>query len=215
MDARATAIFVGLAAFAGVAFAMRRPADAAAAGQGAQADDGAYAPGGASDWLDVPFVGDASDYLADSLEGVLVTQQSLSWPALRQLQQEEGFSATPYPDFKGYSIGFGHLIKAGEDLTYVTENQAQELLISDAKWAEAAVRSNVRVPLSQNQFDALVLLTYNIGAPAFKASTLVRVLNAGDYAGAAAQIERWNMAGGQVNATLVARRDRERALFEG
>ncbi len=141
---------------------------------------------------------------------------SLSPQGLAQLQAAEGFSPTPYSDFKGKSIGFGHLIKSGEEWllgAVISEAQAAELLAGDVAWAERAVSAAVSAPISQAQFDALVLICYNIGETAFKRSTLVKLLNAGDYDGAADQFLRWNRAGGEVNSGLVARRDDERRLF--
>ncbi|KQD16250.1 lysozyme [Acinetobacter baumannii] len=69
------------------------------------------------------------------------------------------------------------------------------------------------MPLTQNQFDALVSLAYNIGSGAFKGSTLLKLLNKGDYKGAADQFLVWNKAGGKVMKGLVRRREAERALF--
>ncbi len=84
-----------------------------------------------------------------------------------------------------------------------------------AKEFEPAVRRYVRVPLKQHQFDALVSLSFNIGAGAFHRSTLLRKLNAGDVAGAAQQFHVWKWAGGRVQSGLIIRRAAERALFEG
>ncbi|OCS48882.1 hypothetical protein BEK67_19675 [Ralstonia pickettii] len=137
----------------------------------------------------------------------------LSDAGLQALAQREGFSATPYWDHKGYSIGYGHLIKAGENLTNVTRDQAAQLLASDVAWAEQAVANNVTAPLSQNQFDALVSFAFNVGAPAFAKSTLVSLLNAGDYSAAGEQLPRWNKASGVVNGALVSRRASEVAQF--
>lgn len=137
----------------------------------------------------------------------------LSDAGLQALAQREGFSATPYWDHKGYSIGYGHLIKAGENLTSVTRDQAAQLLASDVAWAEQAVANNVTAPLSQNQFDALVSFAFNVGAPAFAKSTLVSLLNAGDYSAAGEQLPRWNKASGVVNGALVSRRASEVAQF--
>lgn len=202
MAPRSLAIFVGLFAFAGVAFALtRRPA----------AEGDVLAGGG---WDAPNLIVDAAQFAADSIEGMVMDQQHLSADGLRRLAEEEGFSATPYSDFKGNSIGHGHLIRPGESLTYVTREQARDLLLSDVAWAEAAVRSAVDVQLQQHQFDALVSFAFNVGASAFGRSTLVKKLNAGDLAGAAAEFPRWNLAGGAVLPTLVARRARERATFE-
>lgn len=78
---------------------------------------------------------------------------------------------------------------------------------------ERAVSSSVKVPLTQNQFDALVSLTYNIGPGAFKHSTLLKLLNQGDYAGASQQFDVWIKAGGQTVQGLVNRRAVEKAYF--
>lgn len=134
------------------------------------------------------------------------------------LKQREGFSATKYWDYAGYSIGYGHLIKSGENISEpISVAYATQLLANDVAWAEGAVNRNVAVALSQNQFNALVSLAYNIGAKGFASSTLLRLLNKGDYSGAANQFSVWNKvtANGkkQVNNGLVARREKERSLF--
>ncbi len=78
---------------------------------------------------------------------------------------------------------------------------------------EKTVNQSVKVSINQNQFDALVSLTYNIGEQAFKDSTLLAKLNKGDYLGAADQFPRWNKGGGEVMKGLVRRRADERVLF--
>lgn len=139
--------------------------------------------------------------------------QSLSPLGRSRLEGYEGFSATPYPDHKGNSIGFGHLIKPGENLTVLTREEASGLLSSDVAWAEDAVRSCIKVALSQGQFDALVSFCFNVGEGAFKRSTIVKRINAGDP-GASQEFDRWVFASGQRNAALVARRASERAIYE-
>ena len=85
---------------------------------------------------------------------------------------------------------------------------------NDVKKFSDAVNRLVKVPLTQSMFDALVSFAYNTGAYAFETSTLLRLLNAKDYAGAAGQFERWNKGnGGQVLAGLVRRRDAEEKMF--
>lgn len=81
------------------------------------------------------------------------------------------------------------------------------------KTYEDAVTQAVKVPLNQNQFDALVSFTYNVGVGALKQSTALRKLNAGDYAGAADALTMWMKCKGKVLAGLVRRRKEERALF--
>lgn len=138
---------------------------------------------------------------------------AMSADGLARLQAREGFSATKYPDHKGYSVGFGHLIKSGESLDTVTRAQATALLMSDVAWAESSVSGAITVPLAQAQFDALVSFAYNVGAPSFERSTLVRKINTGDQS-APQEFDRWVYASGQVNPALVDRRASERQQFE-
>jgi lysozyme len=101
----------------------------------------------------------------------------------------------------------------------ITENQAAVLLTADLARYEKAVLDAVTLPLKQYEFDALVSLVFNIGVSAFRTSTVVRHLSAGDRAAAAAAFSQWNKArvGGSlvVLPGLVARRLAERRLFEG
>ena len=113
-----------------------------------------------------------------------------------------GFGTTVYPS--------GKKVKQGEKCT---PQQANEYFAHDLKRFEASVNNLVKVPLSQNQFDALVSLVYNIGQTAFSKSTLLKNLNAKDYAGAADQFPLWNKGGGKVLKGLVRRRAEEKALF--
>lgn len=113
-----------------------------------------------------------------------------------------GTGTTVYPD--------GVRVKKGDKCTL---GQAKEYFAHDLKRFEASVNTLVKVPLSQNQFDALVSLVYNIGTGAFAGSTLLKKLNAKDYQGAADQFPLWNKVGGKVLKGLVRRRADERALF--
>jgi lysozyme len=132
---------------------------------------------------------------------------------LQLIKRFEGFSAKPYPDAGGFSIGYGHFILPGENFTEISREKAHEILKADSANAVAAVKGFVKVPLTQNQFDALTSFAYNVGVTAFRNSTLVRLLNAGDYSGAANQLPRWNKSQGVVLQTLVDRRTAEKALF--
>jgi lysozyme len=80
---------------------------------------------------------------------------------------------------------------------------------------EPAVRAACAVDLTQRQFDALVSIFYNAGVSNMRGSTLMGKLNAGDYAGAAAEFPRWNRSGGEVLKGLQRRREAERLLFLG
>lgn len=111
-----------------------------------------------------------------------------------------------------WTIGFGTTkgVKNGDK---ITQQAAEKLLADDLSKFEIGVTCSVTVPLSQNQFDALVSFAYNVGLGALRSSTLLRLLNAGDYKGAAAQFKRWNKAGGKELAGLTRRRADEAALF--
>ncbi|WP_038342573.1 lysozyme [Acinetobacter sp. A47] len=113
-----------------------------------------------------------------------------------------GFGTTVYPT--------GTRVKQGDKCT---EAQAKAYFTHDLKRFERAVNGSVGVPLTQNQFDALVSLTYNIGEGNFTSSTLLKMLNAGNYRGAADQFLVWNKSKGQVLNGLVRRRKVERELF--
>ena len=113
-----------------------------------------------------------------------------------------GFGTTVYPD--------GIRVKQGD---HCTVEQAKSFFQHDLKRFQASVNNTVRVMLSQNQFDALVSLSYNIGQNAFNNSTLLKCLNAGNYQAAADQFLVWSKGGGQIFKGLVRRREVERALF--
>ncbi len=111
------------------------------------------------------------------------------------------------------TIGYGHTGKdVDEDMT-ITEEEADNLLKSDVKWAERAISSWVSVPLNRNQFSALVSLVFNIGTTNFINSTLLKKLNIGEFDEAADQFLRWNKAKGKVLEGLVKRRKAEKELF--
>ncbi|WP_227061841.1 lysozyme [Acinetobacter pittii] len=123
-----------------------------------------------------------------------------------------------YDDGVGiWTIGIGTTVypnsvkvKQGDTCTL---EQAKTYFKHDLAKFEKTVNESVTSPLNQNQFDALVSLTYNIGSGAFRGSTLLKLLNKGDYKGAADQFLVWNKAGGKVMKGLVRRREAERALF--
>ena len=120
---------------------------------------------------------------------------------------------------KGATIGYGHLIKNGEDFRNgISEAKATELLRADIAIAERAVQDNITVPLSQNQFDALVMFAYNIGARNFANSTVVKYINnpkfiCKKYPTLSSAWHAWNKSGGCVMLGLDRRRDAELKLF--
>jgi lysozyme len=128
----------------------------------------------------------------------------------------EGCKLKVYLDAVGLpTIGYGHLIKPGESFTKITQKEAEDLLKSDAQIFVDGVNKLLEVNVTQNQFDALVSIAFNIGLGNLKSSTLLRLVNAGDYKGAADQFPRWNKAGGKVLNGLTKRRNAERDLFMG
>ena len=111
-----------------------------------------------------------------------------------------------------WTIGYGH-IKGVQEGMKITEHQAEEMLKSELHEYEGYINDYVTVPLNQNQFDAMVSWVYNLGGGNLRASTLLKVLNAGDYDGVPAQMLRWNKAGGKVLEGLTRRRQAEADLF--
>ncbi len=134
------------------------------------------------------------------------------------IKEFEGCKLTAYQDSVGvWTIGYGWTqpvdgtpIRAGMT---IKQEAAERLLKTGLVSYESDVSRLVKVGLSQGQFDALVSFTYNLGARSLSTSTLLRKLNAGDYAGAADEFLRWNKAGGKVLNGLTRRREAERALF--
>lgn len=134
------------------------------------------------------------------------------------IKQFEGCKLTAYQDSVGvWTIGYGWTqpvdgkpIRSGMTIKQET---AERLLKTGLVSYESDVSRLVKVGVTQGQFDALVSFTYNLGARSLSTSTLLRKLNAGDYAGAADEFLRWNKAGGKVINGLTRRREAERALF--
>lgn len=150
-----------------------------------------------------------------------VAALTLSAAGMLSITSSEGFSEKAIIPTKGdvptYGYGStrktdGSPVRMGDS---ITRKQAAELVNRDASQFSAAIKRCVTVPLTQGEFDAYVSLTYNIGAGAFCKSTLVKRLNAGDYAGACAEIKRWDKMGGRVLRGLTARRDREYRMCVG
>jgi lysozyme len=126
----------------------------------------------------------------------------------------EGCRLVAYQDVRGiWTIGYGHTgIDVYEGLV-ITQTMAVTLLVSDLAAAVACVNHAVIVPITQDEFDGLVDFVFNDGRGAFVTSTLLRDLNAGDFASAAGQFGLWVNSGGQRQAGLVRRREAEEELF--
>ena len=160
----------------------------------------------------------ATDSTVADMLGIAIDQMVVSLFGIDLICGFEGLRLKAYDDGVGvWTIGFGTTIypngirvKKGD---ICTEAQAKAYMAHDLKKFESAVNNAVTVPLNQNQFDALVSLAYNIGTNAFKNSTLVKKLNAGDIHGASDQFDVWVNAGGKRMQGLVNRRAKEKEVF--
>src|SRR5271166_2338336 len=120
-----------------------------------------------------------------------------------------------YRDIKGIlTIGWGHTGPEVVEGLVWTQNQADTQLVMDLQHAVNTVNRLVTAPLSQGEFDALVDFVFNVGSGNFAGSTLLRLLNAGDVAGAAEEFAKWDHASGQVVAGLLRRREAEVQEFQ-
>ena len=138
---------------------------------------------------------------------------NLGYNGTKILKFFEGCKLTAYQDSVGvWTIGYGHTKGVYEGMT-ITQEEAEQMLLTELEEYEGYVEKYVTVPLTQNQFDALVVWVYNLGPTNFRNSTLLKELNSGNYTAAGKEITRWNKAGGKVLAGLVRRREAEAKLF--
>ena len=138
----------------------------------------------------------------------------ISLKGLELIKKYEGFSPEKYLCPAGkLTIGYGHVIQRGETFTKLTEKEALALLDQDADIAENTVNNLVKVPLNQNQFDALVSLVHNWASGHFLRSLGLKKLNNKDYKGAITEFSKINQANGKVLRGLVNRRLAEANLF--
>ena len=143
----------------------------------------------------------------------------ISSRGLELIKDFEGFSSSAYLDVVNIpTIGWGNTfyedgtkVKMGDQ---ITKTDALKLLevVANRDFADKIFPS-IKVKVSQSQFDAMVSLAYNIGAGAFLKSTLLKKVNAGDFAGAGEEFLRWNKTGGKEVLGLTRRREREKQLF--
>ena len=134
---------------------------------------------------------------------------------LQKIKGREALRLVAYQDSVGvWTLGYGETrgVKKGD---VCTPAQADQWLRARVCLIDFDLNRRIKAVLSQTQFDSLADFEYNLGQNAFDSSTLLRLLNAGDYAGAAAQFPRWCHAGDQVLAGLLQRRLAEQAEFEG
>ena len=154
--------------------------------------------------------------------------RKISKEGLHFIKEHEGVELNVYKDVAGLpTIGIGHLLTQdelrsgkidimGTKVRYgggILLDQAYDLLDQDLDRFENAVNRNVTVPLTQNKFDALVSLAFNIGIGAFSNSTLLKFLNKGNYKEACNQFGRWVYSGGKVIQGLINRRKDEQEVW--
>lgn len=134
------------------------------------------------------------------------------------IKRFEGFSAHIYICPAGYpTIGYGHVVKEHEREIFkngITEEQAEELLRLDVQEAEGGVLRLITVPLTDNQFDALVSFTFNLGAGALQRSTLRWKVNREEHEEAPAEFMKWVWAGGKKLEGLIRRREAEMLCYQ-
>ena len=129
------------------------------------------------------------------------------------IKEFEGCRQVAYQDSVGvWTIGYGHTKDVYEG-QLVIKKTCETMLAEDLEEFENYVESYVKVELSQNQFDALVAWTFNLGPGNLSESTMLKKLNEGDYESVPDEMRRWNKAGGEVLNGLVRRRDAEAELF--
>jgi lysozyme len=130
-------------------------------------------------------------------------------------KQFEGLVLTSYQDQVGvWTIGYGHTGPSVHGGLTIVEDQADQLLASDIAASVTCVNAAVSAEINQNQFDALVDFVFNLGCAALLGSTLLRDINAGNFADAAQQFLLWDHAGGVVIPGLLRRRQAESGLFQ-
>ena len=138
----------------------------------------------------------------------------ISPEGIEHIKRWEGFREAAYLcSGNKWTVGYGHTGSDVDRNTRVTREEAERLLRRDLAWAENTVHANVQVPLTQHQYDTLVSFVYNVGAEAFRRSTLLRKLNALDYTAVPGELAKWVHAGGRRVEGLVNRRAAEAGLW--
>jgi lysozyme len=135
-----------------------------------------------------------------------------SHTAVTIIKEEETLQLEAY-ELGGYwQIGYGHLMLEGEKDT-ITEEEANAFLVADLAWCDGAIERYVEIPVTRNEFSAMVAFCYNVGSGKTRGSSIVKRINADDRPGAANAFLLWNRMNGVVMQALAKRRARERTLF--
>jgi lysozyme len=146
---------------------------------------------------------------------MMTNNYTYSNAGLALTKEFEGLRLTPYQDSGGVwtVVGYGHTGPNVHPGMVITQAEADALLVKDVQVAVDAVNRLVTASLNQNQADALIDFTFNLGEGVLARSTLLRLLNAGKYDYAADQFLAWDHAGGVVVPGLLRRRLAEMELF--
>ncbi|WP_380183569.1 lysozyme [Kalamiella sp. sgz302252] len=141
----------------------------------------------------------------------------ISYSGIQFIKKEEGEKLTAYRDSRNImTIGVGHTgLVRGQKIVpgmTITAEESSSLLVKDLAWVESTLNKEVKAELTQNQYDALCSLVFNIGTQAFIGSSVLQKLNAGDHHSAAEAMLLWKKAGRKPNI-LLPRRIREKQLF--
>jgi lysozyme len=140
---------------------------------------------------------------------------NISQEGISLIKKFEGCELEAYKCAAGvWTIGYGHTkdVKEGDS---ILKEDAESMLMHELQEYCNDVDIAVKVDLKQNEFDALVSWTYNLGLTNLNSSTMLKVLNEGKHDEVPAQMKRWNKASGQVKQGLIRRREAEALMFEG
>ncbi len=132
--------------------------------------------------------------------------------AVQIIKEEETLQLDAYELGGLWLIGYGHLMLEGEKDT-ITEEEADAFLVEDLHWCEGSIERYVTIPITLNEFSAMVAFCYNVGSGKTRGSSIVKRINDEDRPGAANAFLLWNRMNGVVMQALANRRARERTLF--
>ena len=141
-------------------------------------------------------------------------KMKISENGLELIKKFEGCETTAYQDSVGvWTIGFGHTKGVEEGQTCSIED-AESMLADEMDEYEGYINNMVKVDLQQHEFDALVAWVYNLGPTNLGESTMLKVLNGGQFDRVPDEMNRWTRAGGEILEGLVRRRQAESLMFQ-
>lgn len=155
---------------------------------------------------------DFLDPLAPQPVYALPTDYNTNHTAVQIIKEEETLQLEAYELGGLWLIGYGHLMLEGEK-DVITEAEADAFLVEDLHWCESAIERYVKIPVTLNEFSAMVAFCYNVGSGKTRGSSIVKRINKHDRPGAANGFLLWNRMNGVVMEALAKRRARERTLF--